>query len=97
MTIDEFAEELAYHLYFDPLPNTWQQTSVIATSVLQPHMKKGKRLRPFQFVPVAKLPMPEKRAERDQMMADAVVARLLARQKWLNERSGNGRKTNGTS
>jgi hypothetical protein len=50
----EFAEELAYHLYFDPLDEPWRRTEIVAMAAWNPHARRSQRLRPGRAVPTLK-------------------------------------------
>ena len=75
MSLSEFIDEIAFHIYHNPLPNTWQQASLIATSAINPHMEKRKQLKPFAFVPIRKVRI--NTDEQDQIVADRIIAKLL--------------------
>lgn len=56
MTMRELAEWMAYTRYFEAIPNAWQQTGLIVSSILAPYSGKGQAPRPADFVPVEKPP-----------------------------------------
>lgn len=52
----ELSEWMAVHRYFMPLPDPWQQTGVLASAVIAPHMPRGKHAKPADFVPIERPP-----------------------------------------
>ena len=59
MTSTELSEHIAYTRWFAALPDSWQQTSLLAAALLAPHCEKGKRPKPSDFNPVDKPPQHE--------------------------------------
>jgi hypothetical protein len=55
----EFAEWIAIHRHFHPLPDTWRQTGLIASAALAPYCPRGRTPKPEDFVPVVKAPQHE--------------------------------------
>lgn len=56
MTSVELSEHIAYTRWFAALPDSWRETGLLAAVLLAPHMEKGKRPKPDDFVPVEKPP-----------------------------------------
>ncbi len=52
----EFAEWIAIHRHFHPLPDTWRQTGLVASAALAPYCPRGRTPKAEDFVPVAKAP-----------------------------------------
>ena len=55
----EFAEWIAIHRHFHPLPDTWRQTGLMASAALAPYCPRGKTPKAEDFVPVSKAPQHE--------------------------------------
>jgi hypothetical protein len=55
----EFAEWIAIHKHFHPLPDTWRQTGLMASAALAPYCPRGRTPKAEDFVPVAKAPQHE--------------------------------------
>jgi hypothetical protein len=55
----EFAEWIAIHKHFHPLPDTWRQTGLMASAALAPYCPRGKTPKAEDFVPVSKAPQHE--------------------------------------
>jgi hypothetical protein len=56
----ELSEWYAYVAHFrGPLDDPWQQAGVVATAVLTPHTRPGRRPKPSDFVPVTAPPQHE--------------------------------------
>jgi hypothetical protein len=53
---EELAYWIAFHRFFRPLNDPWQQTGVLAVAALAPYSKKGKELKPSDFIPTEKRP-----------------------------------------
>ena len=71
MDSQELTEWMAYTKYYEPLPDPWRQTGMIATSVLAPYCAKGKAPKSEDFVPLEKPPQ-----HQDQMRAAIEQLRL---------------------
>lgn len=56
MSCRELAEWMAYTRFFEAIPNQWQQTGLIVSSILAPYSGKGKAPNPSDFVPIEKAP-----------------------------------------
>ena len=56
MTSEELSEHIAYTRWFSALPDSWRQTGLLAAVMLAPHMEKGKRPKPEDFIPVERPP-----------------------------------------
>ena len=52
----ELSEWMAVHRFFVPLPDSWQQTALLASATLAPYAKKGHPPKPGDFIPVEKPP-----------------------------------------
>lgn len=48
----ELSEWIAYTRYYQPLPDSWRQTGLVASAVLAPHSPRGRGPKPADFVPV---------------------------------------------
>ena len=48
----ELAEWLAFHRYFEPLPDSWKQTGLLASASLAPYCPRGRTPKVSDFVPV---------------------------------------------
>jgi hypothetical protein len=59
MDAREFAEWVALHRHYHPLPDEWRQTSLLATASLAPHCSRGRTPKPDDFVPIDKAPQHE--------------------------------------
>ena len=59
MTSVELSEHIAYTRWFAALPDSWRETGLLAAVLLAPHMEKGKRPKPEDFVPVDRPPQHE--------------------------------------
>jgi hypothetical protein len=55
----EFAEWIAIHRHFHPLPDTWRQTGLMASAALAPYCPRGRTPKAEDFVPVVKAPQHE--------------------------------------
>jgi hypothetical protein len=55
----EFAEWIAIHRHFHPLPDTWRQTGLMASAALAPYCPRGRTPKAEDFVPVSKAPQHE--------------------------------------
>jgi hypothetical protein len=55
----EFAEWIAIHRHFHPLPDTWRQTGLVASAALAPYCPRGRTPKAEDFVPVVKAPQHE--------------------------------------
>jgi hypothetical protein len=51
MDAREFAEWVAMHRFFEPLPDSWRQTGLLASASLAPYCKKGSTPKAEDFVP----------------------------------------------
>jgi EAL domain-containing protein (putative c-di-GMP-specific phosphodiesterase class I) len=61
----EFAEWVAMHMYYQPLPDSWKETSLVVAATLAPHSPRGRTPQADEFVPVMKPPQHE-----SQMIAE---------------------------
>jgi hypothetical protein len=68
----ELSEWLAYTKYFQALPDSWEETGLLASLLAIPYSPRGRCPRGHDFVPVEKPPQHEAQA--------AEVVRDLARQ-----------------
>lgn len=66
----ELSEWIAYTRYYQPLPDPWRQTGLIASAVLAPHSPRGRAPKAADFVPVETPPQhPEQmRAEIQKLL-----------------------------
>jgi hypothetical protein len=55
----EFAEWIAIHRHFHPLPDTWRQTGLVASAALAPYCPRGRTPQAEDFGPVVKAPQHE--------------------------------------
>lgn len=55
MTSAELAEWMALDMYHEPIPSPWRQTGVLASAALAPYCGKGRRPKPEDFMPRARL------------------------------------------
>jgi hypothetical protein len=55
----EFAEWIAIHRHFHPLPDTWRQTGLVASAALAPYCPRGSTPKAEDFVPIVKAPQHE--------------------------------------
>lgn len=55
----EFAEWVAVHRHFHPLPDDWRQTGLLASASLAPYCPRGRTPKAEDFVPIAKAPQHE--------------------------------------
>jgi hypothetical protein len=55
----EFAEWIAIHRHFHPLPDTWRQTGLVASATLAPYCPRGRTPKVEDFVPIVKGPQHE--------------------------------------
>jgi len=70
----ELTEWYAYVTHFrGPLDDPWSQTGTIASAVLAPYVKRGKRPKPSDFVPVT--PPPQHPLQTAEALAE--LERLL--------------------
>jgi hypothetical protein len=56
MNSQELSEWMAVHRYFSPLPDPWQQTGILAASMLAPYSKRGQAPKAADFVPIERPP-----------------------------------------
>jgi hypothetical protein len=56
MSSREFAEWMAVHRYYYPLPDDWRETGLLASAALAPYCPRGKTPKVEDFVPVEKPP-----------------------------------------
>lgn len=59
MDSQEFAEWIAMHRYFEPLPDPWRQTGLLASAALAPYCPRGRTPKSEDFVPIDKAPQHE--------------------------------------
>jgi len=55
----ELTEWIAYTRYFSALPDPWEQTGLVVSSLLAPYAKEGKVPQVSDFVPTVKPPQHE--------------------------------------
>jgi len=55
----EFAEWVAIHRHFHPLPDAWRQTGLVASATLAPYCPRGRTPKVDDFIPVVKAPQHE--------------------------------------
>jgi hypothetical protein len=55
----EFAEWVAIHRHFHPLPDAWRQTGLMASATLAPYCPRGRTPKIDDFIPVVKAPQHE--------------------------------------
>ena len=55
----EFAEWVAIHRHFHPLPDAWRQTGLMASATLAPYCPRGRTPKVDDFIPVVKAPQHE--------------------------------------
>lgn len=55
----ELAEWVAMHRFFDPLPDPWRQTGLLASAALAPYCPKGRTPKTEDFVPIERPPQHE--------------------------------------
>ena len=48
----ELSEWIAMHRFFEPLPDPWRQTGLLASAALAPYCKKGQTPKAEDFVPI---------------------------------------------
>ena len=56
MDSQELAEWIAYTRYFQALPDSWAETSLLVSTVMAPHCKEGQVPKPDTFVPTSQPP-----------------------------------------
>lgn len=56
MDSQELAEWIAYTRYFQALPDSWAETSLLVSTVMAPHCKEGSVPKPTSFVPTIQPP-----------------------------------------
>ncbi len=56
MSSQELTEWIAYHRYYQPLPDSWRETGLLASAALAPHCPRGRTPKAEDFVPVEKPP-----------------------------------------
>jgi hypothetical protein len=59
----EFAEWIAIHRHFHPLPDTWRQTGLMASAALAPYCPRGRTPKAEDFVPIVKAPQHEQQIQ----------------------------------
>lgn len=59
MDSQELTEWIALTRYFHPLPDTWEQTGLLAASLLAPYSKEGRVPKAKDFIPTATPPRHE--------------------------------------
>lgn len=55
----EFAEWIAIHRHYHPLPDEWRQTGLLASASLAPYCPRGRTPKTSDFVPVQEAPQHE--------------------------------------
>jgi len=48
----EFSYWIAYTKYYEALPDSWRETSLMAAALLAPHMPDGSDKSPERFIPL---------------------------------------------
>jgi hypothetical protein len=76
----EFAEWVALHRFFEPLPDAWRQTGLLASAVLAPYCKKGATPKAEDFVPI-----------ETPQQADTQIEDMIARVNAKVEKKANGK------
>lgn len=56
MDSQELTEWIAYTKYFQALPDPWEQTGLLVSSILAPYSREGAVPKPSDFVPLVKPP-----------------------------------------
>lgn len=59
----EFAEWVAVHRHFHPLPDSWREAGLVASASLAPYCPRGRTPKAEDFVPVAKAPQHEQQIQ----------------------------------
>lgn len=59
----EFAEWIAIHRHYHPLPDPWRQTGLVASATLAPYCPRGRTPKVEDFVPIAKAPQHEQQIQ----------------------------------
>jgi len=70
----EFAEWVAIHKHYHPLPDEWRQTGLLASASIAPYCRRGTTPKAEDFVPIAKPPQHESQIQE----AFAQLAKDLA-------------------
>jgi hypothetical protein len=52
MSSRELTEWMAYTKHYEAIPDPWMQTGVIASALLAPHLPRGMKASPSDFVPL---------------------------------------------
>lgn len=55
----ELTEWIAYTQHYEALPDSWQETGLLAAALLAPHSPKGRAPKPDDFVPLLTPPQHE--------------------------------------
>lgn len=56
MTSRELSEWVAVDVYHQPITNSWAEAGTVAAAAVAPYAKKGKEIRPDDFIPKQRLP-----------------------------------------
>lgn len=67
MSSQELTEWIAYTRHFEALPDTWRQTGIVASALIAPHMPRGKKPKPDDFIPLETPPRHEQQ-DREALM-----------------------------
>ena len=59
----EFAEWVAIHRHYHPLPDPWREAGFVASASLAPYCPRGRTPKAEDFVPVAKAPQHEQQIQ----------------------------------
>ena len=59
----EFAEWVAIHRHYHPLPDPWREAGLVASASLAPYCPRGRTPKAEDFVPVAKAPQHEQQIQ----------------------------------
>ena len=70
----EFAEWVAIHRHYHPLPDEWRQTGLLASASIAPYCRRGTTPKAEDFVPIIKPPQHESQIQE----AFAQLAKDLA-------------------
>lgn len=62
---DELAHWMAYHRFFRPLNDPWQQAGIVASATLSPYTKRGREPRPKDFIPTETPPQSRQQIEAE--------------------------------
>jgi len=69
----ELTEWIAYTRYYSALPDSWEQTGLVVSSLLAPYAKEGKVPKVSDFVPTLKPPQHESQDLAELMKLKAAL------------------------